>query len=365
MKVLHVIARFNVGGTATYLYNLLNGLKVNSIETILVTGLVPENEKEDSRIVKLKYARVKNLSRALSPINDVLAYRQINSVIRDFKPDIIHCHTFKAGLLMRFKKQPIPIIHTFHGHHLYDPEFGWLARLMLNSVEKVLAKKSWKLITIGEIVKKELLNKKIGKKGQYVSIAPGIEKPKSINSVLVREKFAIKPGDFVVVWLGRFTKVKRPDIVLEVAKRLPKVVFLMAGDGELREKMESVSPTNLRILGVQEASEMWGIANLALLTSDSEGMPLTLIEAQMSGIPVVATNVGSVSEIVEDGVTGVLTLVDVDQISSSLEELVANPSKLEKMGKAAELRASGLFSQEVMVERHIRVYQEVLGKVSQ
>jgi glycosyltransferase involved in cell wall biosynthesis len=109
---------------------------------------------------------------------------------------------------------------------------------------------------------------------------------------------------------------------------------------------------------------MWAIADLALLTSDSEGMPLSVIEAQMSGVPVVATNVGSVSEIVEDRVTGKLSRVDADDIASSIVELAANPSRLEEMRRAAKSRAGSLFSREVMVDKHIEVYREVLDKVT-
>jgi glycosyltransferase involved in cell wall biosynthesis len=152
--------------------------------------------------------------------------------------------------------------------------------------------------------------------------------------------------------------------VAEVAKRLPHLVFVMAGDGELRETISSSAPQNLKIVGVQGAAEMWAIADLALLTSDSEGMPLSIIEAQMSGVPVVATNVGSVSEIVEDGVTGKLSRVDADDIASSIVELAANPSRLEEMRRAAKSRAGSLFSREVMVDKHIEVYREVLDKVT-
>lgn len=363
MKVLHVIARFNVGGTATYLYNLFGGLTGLGIETLLVVGKVPNNEQEESRIREIRHIRVSRLSREISPIKDFLAYRQIQSVVRDFRPDIIHSHTFKAGFLMRIGRQSIPVIHTFHGHHLYDPEFGRFSRLVMNLTEKTLAKRTSRILTIGKKVGEELLHQGIGKPDQFISIPPGIKSLDFDKRDLLRGKFRIGPSEFLVVWLGRFTKVKRPDVVIEVARKLPHLNFVMAGDGELRKNLELQAPANLRILGLQNASEMWGIADLALLTSDSEGMPLSVIEAQMSGLPVVATNVGSVSEIVEDGVTGILTDADVGQISTSIAELAANPLKLKRMGKASELRARTLFAREVMARKHLEVYDVILGKV--
>lgn len=354
----------NVGGTATYLFNLIHGLEDRGVTNLLAVGHVPENEKEDLRVHDLNHVRVKDLSRSLNPFLDLKAFLALRKVVKKFQPDIIHTHTFKAGLLARNLGLGIPNVHTFHGHHLYDPEFGGFSRLVLNFVEKRLAKRSSRLLTIGERVAEELLEQGIGQSQQYISIAPGISPLEVEDSERVRKRLSIEKSDFVVVWLGRFTPVKRPDLVVEVAKRLPHLIFVMAGDGELRESVSSSAPQNVRIVGVQSAAEMWAIADLALLTSDSEGMPLSIIEAQMSGVPVVATNVGSVSEIVEDGVTGKLSRVDTDQIASSIVELVANPSRLEEMRRAAKSRAGSLFTREVMVDKHIEVYREVLDRVT-
>lgn len=364
MKVLHVIARMNVGGTATYLLNLVNGLEERGVSNLLAVGHVPNNEREDGRTENLNHIRIKSLSRSLNPLMDMKARMEVKRVVKRFQPDIIHSHTFKAGLLTRILKSEVPNVHTFHGHHLYDPEFGWFARSVLNLIEKRLAKRSSKLVTIGERVGRELLDQGIGEAGQYISISPGIEPLDTKDAVGVRSKLNIEKSDFVLVWLGRFTEVKRPDLVVEVAKKLPHLVFVMAGDGELRERIKSIAPDNLRVVGVHSAAEMWAIADLALLTSDSEGMPLSIIEAQMCGVPVVATNVGSVSEIVEHGVTGMLCEKDVDRISTAITELVAKPEMLKKMSNAAKARALGLFSRDVMVNKHIAVYREILDKVS-
>jgi glycosyltransferase involved in cell wall biosynthesis len=364
MKVLHVIARMNVGGTATYLYNLLEGLETKGVETLLAVGTVPSNESEDNRIEQLRYYRVNGLSRAISPINDFRAFRKINELISEFDPDIIHTHTFKAGLLVRLKKRTVPVIHTFHGHHLNDPEFGLFKRALLNLIERYIAKRAVKLVTIGIRVGEELQRSRIGRINQYESIPPGIKRLKSVDRDFVRSRLNISGSDFVVVWLGRFTQVKRPDLVLELAKRLPHLLFLMAGDGELRKGILSDAPSNLRVIGIQEAADMWGIADLALLTSDSEGMPLAVIEAQLSGVPVVATDVGSVSEIIVDDSTGILTSINLESIESAIVKLVGDSVLLANMGKSATSRATQLFSQDVMVTRHLQIYQEILDKVA-
>jgi glycosyltransferase involved in cell wall biosynthesis len=360
VKVLHVIARMNVGGTATYLLNLLNGLQGSEVETKLVIGNVPSNEREDTRVEQLDYQRIKGLSRAISPFKDLRARRQLWEIVDQYNPDLIHSHTFKAGLLVRSKRTSIPIIHTFHGHHLYDPDYGKFARVVINTIERILAKRSKKILTIGSRVGKELLDVGIGKRSQYQPIAPGVRVPKLSDRSKVVEKFSLNPDSLNVIWMGRLTRVKRPDRVIELAKHFPGVNFIIAGDGELRAELEAMAPRNVYFLGVQSSDEIFSLADVVLLTSDSEGMPLTLIEGQMAGVPAIATDVGSVSEIVENEVTGLLTSTQIEQIISSLGRLLSDSMLRSIMAKNAKERALDRFSIEKMVESHIQVYKQAL-----
>ena len=360
MKVLHVIARMNVGGTATYLFNLLEGLENSKVETKLIIGNVPSNEKEDSRVEQLNYQRLPGLSRAIAPIRDLLARRKLWEIVKDYQPNLIHCHTFKAGVLVRGKKTSIPIIHTFHGHHLYDPDYGKFARFALNAIERILAKRSKKILTIGSRVGKELLDVGIGKRSQYQSMAPGVRVPKLSDRSKIVERFSLNPDCLNVLWMGRLTRVKRPDRVIEIAKHYPEVNFIMAGDGELRQELEAMSPDNVYFLGVQSSDEMFSLADIVLLTSDSEGMPLTLIEGQMAGVPAIATDVGSVSEIVEHEATGLVTSTQIGQMISSLGRLMDDSMLRSTMSENARERALSSFSIETMVDSHIQVYKQAL-----
>jgi glycosyltransferase involved in cell wall biosynthesis len=360
MKVLHVIARMNVGGTATYLFNLLEGLENSKVETKLIIGSVPRNETEDSRVEQLDYQRIPGLSRAIAPVRDLLARRKLWEIVKDYQPDLIHCHTFKAGLLVRSKKTSIPIIHTFHGHHLYDPDYGKFARLVLNGIERKLARRSKKILTIGSRVGEELLGVGIGKKSQYQSIVPGVRVPKISDRSKIVERFSLNPDCLNVLWMGRLTRVKRPDRVIEIAKHYPEVNFIMAGDGELRQELEAMSPDNVYFLGVQSSDEMFSLADIVLLTSDSEGMPLTLIEGQVAGVPAIATDVGSVSEIVEHEATGLVTSTQIEQMISSLGRLMDDSMLRSTMSENARKRALSRFSIETMVDSHIQVYKQAL-----
>ena len=129
LVVLQVIARLNLGGTAKYLITLNDGLNKAGIKSLVATGYVQTGEIEDTDIEKLKPIRVKNLGRKISLINDLKAAREVREVILRIKPDIIHTHTFKAGLLVRAQRnrieeslgKKIKFVHTFHGHLFDDP----------------------------------------------------------------------------------------------------------------------------------------------------------------------------------------------------------------------------------------------------
>ena len=364
MRVLHVIARMNVGGTATYISNLIDGLEKLGVANLLVMGNVPKGEAEDSIINTLKYQRIETLSRELSFSKDRKASKEIEKAIENFKPDLIHTHTFKAGLLVRLRKREIPVIHSFHGHHLYDPEFGFLKRNVLNIIERLLAPRAKRFITIGKKVRDELLEVGIGRTKQYLSIPPGIAPLELVGEASVRSRFGFSKDETLVLWLGRFTQVKRPDKVIGIAHLLPKIRFVMAGGGELLDKVKASAPGNVSFVGFQDKNEMWSIADIALSTSDSEGMPLSLIEAQMAGVPVVSTDVGSVSEILEDGITGYLAGKDVKELASKIEMVIEDLQSGAKLGKAAKLRAEREFSSSVMADAHLGLYKDVLDKVS-
>ena len=164
MVVLHISARLNLGGTTKYLITLNNGLNKAGIKSLIATGYVQTGEIEDLEVKKLKPIRVKNLGRKISLIIDLKAAKEVREVILKVNPDVIHTHTFKAGLLVRAQRnrieenlgKRIKIVHTFHGHLFDDPEFKGFKSIVVNWIEKKLSKSSDQLITVGEIVKADL-----------------------------------------------------------------------------------------------------------------------------------------------------------------------------------------------------------------
>lgn len=361
-RVLHVIARMNVGGTAVYLANLVTGLTDLGVENLLAIGNVPIGEVEDGVVAKLPIARIGSMSRSLNFANDRAAKRELDAIIKKFKPDLIHSHTFKAGLLVRIGNKSVPVVHTFHGHHLYDPEFGTVKRSVLNVIEKRLAGKADAIVTIGENVKKELLAVGIGKAAQYVSIAPGIDGVKLSSKTKVLKSLSLeKEKRPIVMWLGRFTRVKRPDRVVALAKKSPDLFFVMAGGGEMVDAIRRSAPSNLKVVGWQKKEDMWAIADIALCTSDSEGMPLSLIEAQLAGIPVVSTNVGSVNEIVVDSVTGKLGNSDNELLAGFKWVIAAEKTLVKRSALKRKIKtlAHQKFEKKTMATAHRELYRKL------
>jgi glycosyltransferase involved in cell wall biosynthesis len=361
MRVLHVIARLNVGGTARYITQLATELPKHGIETFIATGFVQGAEIEDPSAQSIDLIRIPSMGRSINPIKDHFARNQLNKIISEVKPDIIHTHTFKAGYVIRMKKQSVPVIHTFHGHLLDDPEFSGFKSKIIIELERMLAKKSAKLVTVGRRVADELLNQKIGYRTQYVNIPPGV-----VPVNVTPKQQALKNLNFeddgrpLVGWIARVTGVKNPMRALEVADGLPDTRFVMAGGGDLLNQVKAAAPSNVSVVGWAQAADLFGAADIILSTSENEGMPVALIEAQLAGKPVVATDVGSVSEVILNHETGIVTNKNTGSIASALESLVIDKAKREEMGRLAVARAQALFSVDRMINAHIELYKSIV-----
>jgi glycosyltransferase involved in cell wall biosynthesis len=361
MRVLHVIARLNVGGTARYITQLANELPKHGIESFVATGFVQGAEEEDSSAQTIDLIRVKSMGRSFNPIKDHFARKQLEKIIAEVKPDIIHTHTFKAGYLIRVKKQSIPVVHTFHGHLLDDPEFSGFKSTIIAKIEGSLAKKATKLVTVGRRVSEELLEQGIGVKNQYVNIPPGVvaldvtTKQQALKNLNLENN-----GAPIIGWIARVTGVKNPMRALEVADALPDAHFVMAGGGDLLDQVKATAPTNVSVIGWADAADLLGAADIILSTSENEGMPVALIEAQLAGKAVVATDVGSVSEVILNHETGIVTNKNAGSIASAVESLILDKAKREEMGRLAIARAQALFSVERMINAHIELYKSIV-----
>ena len=359
MRVLHVIARLNVGGTARYITRLAEELPKHKIETFVATGFVQGSEQEDPSAKKLKVIRIPSLGRQINPIKDHSAFKQLLEIVKEVKPDILHTHTFKAGFIGRIKTgeinkaagKRVKFVHTFHGHLFDDPEFSGLKSLIITSFERRFAMRSDAIITVGKQVAKELLEREIGQPEQFTNIPPGVE-PLKLPKAKPRTKITIG-------WIARITGVKNPLRALEIAKLFPDAQFLIAGGGDMLDQVKAQAPKNTKVLGWTDAPKLLADSDIILSTSENEGMPIALIEAQLASKPVVATNVGGVAEVVLNNKTGFVKKKNTQELAKALEKLIDSKALRTVQGKAAKAHATKAFSVEKMIKAHVSLYKKL------
>lgn len=372
-RILRVIARMNVGGPALQVAGMTEGLNDDEFETLLVSGYVEEDEEDfvDLRVPHLPLRRIEGLGRSVRPTDDLRSLAEIARLVREFRPHIVHTHTAKAGVLGRLsaKGLGVPyIVHTFHGHLLHG-YFSAPVTAAIRFTERSLARLSSRLFTVGRQVRDDLLEAGIGERPQYVVMPPGVTIPDAPDQATARRRFDLPASGPVICFVARLTSVKRPDRFIEAAKHLldrhPGITFIVAGEGDrLDDMVERARPLGdrIRFLGWRsDVGAVYAASDLVMLTSDNEGMPVSLIEAAMTGVPAVTTDVGSAREVVLDGRTGTVTASDPRELADAASKLLSDERLFGEMSKEARAYAREAFSMDRLVQDTRAAYREMMG----
>jgi glycosyltransferase involved in cell wall biosynthesis len=386
VRVLRVIARLNVGGPALHVTYLARGLAERGYETTLVAGDVARGEASMSFVAEqagVEIVTLPGLSRELSPVRDALAAFRLARLIRKLRPDVVHTHTAKAGAvgrtaaLLAWPRRPV-VVHTFHGHVLRG-YFGTGGTLVFRAIETLLARASDRLIAVSPEVRDELVALHVAPRERFSVVRLGIELEPRVHfegdPAEVRRRHGIPEGKFVVGWFGRMTAVKRTDDLLTmlagVRERGVDALLLLVGDGDDRERLEQRAhdlglARSCLFLGYQEDVAPWyAICDAVVLTSASEGTPVTIIEALAAGRPVVATKVGGVPDVVDEGETGFLVRPhDTHALAERLEILAGDPVRRRAMGDLGRARMLERYAVERLVDDVDRLYRELLATTS-
>lgn len=370
IKVLQIIARMNVGGPAVIVADLMRGLDSSKFEQKLITGYCADNEADylETVATDVKATRIGGLGRSISPMADARAFLKLIALIRRENPDVIHTHTAKAGVLGRLAAilagSEALKVHTFHGHLLHGYFAGWKIKLVV-AIEKFLATRTDVLIAVGNQVKEDLLKAGIGERDQYRVFFPGLPTPSDFNRDEVRKDLGLDLEETYCTFVGRLTQIKRPDRLLDVVAacqaRGLNLHFLVAGEGELFESSKARALDEklpVTFLGWRsDINQLFAASDIAILTSDNEGIPLTLIQAAFAGIPIVAPRVGSISDIVIDGETGFLTSTQAGAMASALSALVTDQDLRDDLGSVGRAHAEKYFSLDKSLADHASLYE--------
>jgi len=376
IKVMRIIARMNVGGPAVQVSGLMRGLSATDFDHRLYTGYCAEDEADyiNEQAPDVQAIQLDGLGRKVNPRADFLILFQLIKEIRTFKPDVIHTHTAKAGVIGRLASilslHPSKRVHTFHGH-LLSRYFNPLITNLVILIEKILALKTNILVSVGEKVRDELLAKKIGKFSKYRIFPPGLALKELVDCESALKILGLESNFLYISFIGRVTQIKRPDRFLDmveiIAKQSTNIKFLVAGGGDLLDEcMKSAKQRSLPVVFLGWRSDIENIlsaSDIVVLTSDNEGTPISLIQAGLAGKPTVSTNVGSVKEIVLDGKTGFVTELTAESLAKSITSLINDEVVRKNFGAAAKVHAHMNYGVERLVKDHSLLYKEITSNL--
>ncbi len=372
---MRLIARMNVGGPAIQITGLIRNLPTEEFEQRLVTGFCDQNEVDylDTNAMDLPCMKIEGFGRSINLISDLKVLFAIRKQIRTFDPHIIHTHTAKAGFLGRiaailsFKRQLR--VHTYHGHLLHG-YFGRFKTLLVRLAERILARFTDSFVAVGSQVRDDLILAKIGNFDQFRVIGPGLEigdLPERVSSL---QSFGLPEGKFIVTWIGRVVPVKAPLRIIEVAKecvqRGLKIHFVLVGEGPLLVELKTLAnemKLPMDFLGWQsDIEKILSFSDLVLLTSENEGTPVALIQAQMAGVPVLTTDVGSASEVVINGKSGFCLKYSARDFADKIELIASNFDMESSFGAIGEAHARENFSLNRMICDYAELYRELISQ---
>ena len=373
--MLQIIARLNVGGPALMATVLSDLLDPGRFDHRIVAGSIGEGEGDyvSLRAPHLAVLKVRGLGRAPRPADDLRALIGLIDVIRRFRPHIVHTHTAKAGVLGRLAAWSCGVpatVHSFHGHLLHG-YFSPVGRTAVVGVERMLARPTNRLVAVGDRVRSDLLAAGIGRANQFVVVPPGTRLGPLPSRSAARIRLGLRPDSVVVTLVARLTPIKRPERFVQLAGALagahPDVQFVVAGGGELLDSLQDLA-TRLRapvhFLGwMSDVETVYSASDVVVLTSDNEGMPVSLIEAALAGRPCVTTDVGGASEVVASGTTGIVTATDVGALLAAAVGRLLDDEELRRtMGAAAAERAHRFFGAERLADDIADIYEELAGR---
>lgn len=383
MHVAHIITRLIIGGAQeNTLHNVEDQIRDYGDRVTLISGpgLGPEGslaERAEASGADVRW--LPQFRRNLHPLRDFDSYRAIVKLLRDTRPDLVHTHASKAGILGRWAaaRVGIPAVHTIHGASFHYGQ-SWYSQRLYQMLERHAARSTAKFISVADAMTDQYVTAGIAPRERFVTISSGFDVEPFLSPLRpvsdVRRELGLAPDQVVIGKVARLFHLKGHEFLIEAAvpvlQQFPQVRFLLVGDGILRERYEQ----RLRELGIREQFVFTGLVpptqipeliqamDIVAHTSEWEGLARVLPQGLIAGKPVVSFAIDGAKEVVIPGETGYLVPRNsVAGLVTALSELVADAALRARLGAAGRARFTDQFRHQTMTRRIREVYQAVLS----
>ncbi|MEA2089047.1 MAG: glycosyltransferase family 4 protein [Patescibacteria group bacterium] len=379
-KILYVVTLSEIGGAQKYVMDLAKNLREKYDIMVVAGGKINSPVFKKLTEEKIKYYPLKHLKRQLNPISDILSIFELRKLIKLFKPDIIHLNSSKASVIGSLAVNGIPrikVIYTAHGF-VFNESLNFFKKIFYKFVEKFFAIYKNKIITVSEFDKQSGIKNKIAPAEKFITINNGIDihNLKFLSKEEARQKLNLPQTNIVIGTIANYYPVKALHRIIEVAKIITKkfneTKFILIGDGLEKEKLQKQirkeNLTNNFLLGpIENASCCLKAFDIFILPSKKEGFPYVILEAMLAEIPIVATNVGGISEMIDDNKNGFLVQSNTDkkleqetieQLARKIIYYLKNREIAKIFANEAYKKANKNFTLKRMIEKTEKVYND-------
>ncbi|UCF43683.1 MAG: glycosyltransferase family 4 protein [Planctomycetota bacterium] len=389
LKIVHIITRLILGGAQENTLITCKLLAQRGHDVTLITGpaIGPEGELfNQTRDQKYHVILFHKMIRAICPLYDTISYYQIKRLLKQLRPDIVHTHSAKAGILGRFAAHSLRskhdalrntrIVHTIHGL-AFHPYQNHLLNKFYIAVEKAAAKRTDFFISVADAMTDQATAVGIGRPEQFTTAYSAIEEDDFLQPIskelkrTFRQKYGIAEDAVVLVTIARLFMLKGHDYIIESAKTLSQryknAVWLFVGDGNLSQHYKE----QVHQLGLSEKIKFTGLLPprqipVAINSSDilvhcslREGLARTLPQAMLCAKPAVSFDVDGAREVVNENTGRLIQPQNIEQLTAACEELIADKDLRDKLGRAGRDSVKQKFAPETMVDTIEAVYKKL------
>lgn len=363
-RILYIITKSVWAGASKYVYDLATNLSQTRFEPMVAAG----GQDEMAQKIKqagIPYFEIKHFQRDINILKEICAFFEILSLLHKTKPDIVHVSSAKAGgvagitIFIYRLARPLQAVFTVHGWTFNEIRPKWQV-ILIKLFSKITCLFYDKIICVSEYDYKSAVDNNIAPIKKLAVIHNGIkvDEYKFLSRTESRKKFNLSDSDFVIGTISEFTKNKGHAYLIEAAKNFPNTKFVIIGFGPQKNNYKKQKNV-LLIENLPNAPQYLKAFDIFVLPSLKEGLPYVLLEAGLAEIPIIATNVGGVPEIIQNEKTGLLiTPANPDELADAIKKLIEDKKFAQNIAQNAKEKILKEFSFEKMLDRTLAAYEE-------